>query len=74
MLAIHTTYDPLVPSWMPNSYSILTEQVGTKNMFVQQYVRHDGHCAISNPEVARGFAQLRDWKTNGKQQPAGLNQ
>lgn len=74
MLAIHTTYDPLVPSWMPNSYSILTEQVGTKNMFVQQYVRHDGHCAISNPEVARGFAQLRDWKTNGKQPPAGLNQ
>jgi pimeloyl-ACP methyl ester carboxylesterase len=74
MLAIHTTYDPLVPSWMPNSYSILTEQVGTKNMFVQQYVRHDGHCAISNPEIARGFAQLRDWKTSGKQPPAGLNQ
>jgi pimeloyl-ACP methyl ester carboxylesterase len=74
MLAIHTTYDPLVPPWVPNAYSLLTEQMGTKNLFVQQYVKHDGHCAINNTEVARGFAELREWKTRGVRPPAGAQQ
>ena len=74
MLAIHTTYDPIVPPWVPNTYSRLTEQMGTQNLFVQQYVKHDGHCAINNTEVARGFAQLREWKNHGVRPPAGTNQ
>jgi hypothetical protein len=74
MLAIHTTYDPLVPPWVPNAYSLLTEQMGTKNLFVQQYVKHDGHCAINNTEVARGFAELREWTTRGIRPPAGPQQ
>jgi hypothetical protein len=65
MLAIHTTYDPLVPPWIPNAYSVLTETMGTMGMFVQQYVKHDGHCAINNTEVSRGFAELREWKNRG---------
>ena len=69
MLAIHTTYDPIVPPWVPNAYSLLTQQMGTMNLFVQQYVKHDGHCAINNTEVARGFAELREWK-NGKARPS----
>jgi pimeloyl-ACP methyl ester carboxylesterase len=74
MLAIHTTYDPIVPSWVPNTYSRLTEQMGTQNLFVQQYVKHEGHCAINNTEVARGFAQLREWKNHGVRPAAGANQ
>jgi pimeloyl-ACP methyl ester carboxylesterase len=74
MLAIHTTYDPIVPSWAPNTYSRLTEQMGTQNLFVQQYVKHEGHCAINNTEVARGFAQLREWKNHGVRPAAGANQ
>ena len=74
MLAIHTTYDPIVPPWVPNTYSRLTEQVGTQNLFVQQYVKHEGHCAINNSEVARGFAELREWKNHGIRPAAGANQ
>jgi len=74
MLAVHTTYDALVPSWMPNSYSILTEQHGTKNLFVQQYVTHDGHCAINNTEVTHAFAELRQWKDHGVRPQPGLLQ
>jgi hypothetical protein len=74
MLAIHTTYDPLVPPWIPNAYSVLTETMGTRNLFVQQYVKHDGHCAINNTEVSRGFAELREWKNRGVRPAAGANQ
>jgi pimeloyl-ACP methyl ester carboxylesterase len=74
MLAIHTTYDPIVAPWVPNAYARLTEQMGTENLFVQQYVKHDGHCAINNTEVARGFAQLREWKNRGVRPAAGANQ
>ena len=74
MLAIHTTYDPIVPPWIPNAYARLTEQMGSANLFVQQYVKHDGHCAINNTEVSRGFAELRAWKTRGARPPAGPQQ
>jgi hypothetical protein len=73
MLAVHTTYDPLVPR-IPNAYSLLTEQMGTKSLFVQQYVKHDGHCAIDNTEVGRVFTALREWKTSGVWPPAGALQ
>jgi hypothetical protein len=74
MLAVHTTYDPLVPPWIPNAYSLLTEQMGTKSLFVQQYVKHDGHCAINNTEVGCAFTELREWKTRGVRPPAGALQ
>jgi pimeloyl-ACP methyl ester carboxylesterase len=71
MLAIHTTYDPLVPVSIPNSYQATIDEAGNSNLFVQQYVKHDGHCAISPEETARGFAQLREWKTSGVRPKAG---
>ncbi len=74
VLAIQTTYDQLVPAWLTNMYSTLTEQTGSASLFVQQYVKRDGHCNIPAPEVRRGFNQLREWKTSGKRPPAGLNQ
>jgi pimeloyl-ACP methyl ester carboxylesterase len=65
MLAIHTSYDPLVPTWIPNSYQSLVDQSGTSNLFVQQYVKHDGHCTITPQEIGKGFSQLREWKSSG---------
>ena len=73
LLAIHTTYDPVVPSWMPNQYSLLTRSVGKGDLFVQQYVKHDGHCTIAPDEIERGFTQLRAWKDNGVRPQAGWN-
>ncbi len=65
MLAVHTSYDPLVPVWIPNTYSALAEQAGSAPNFVQQYVKHDGHCTILPNEVAKAFSELREWKSSG---------
>lgn len=73
MLAIHTTYDPLVPPEVPHQYQTLAETAGSAPLFVQQYVKRDGHCAISPEEIARGFDELRDWKTGRARPPAGAS-
>jgi pimeloyl-ACP methyl ester carboxylesterase len=65
MLAIHTSYDPLVPVTIPNTYSTLADLAGTSSLFVQQFVKHDGHCAILPEEMSRGFSELREWKNSG---------
>ena len=66
MLAIHTTYDPLVPPWTPNMYAMIAAQAGKSAFFSQRYVKHDGHCAIMPAEISKGFADLRHWKATGK--------
>jgi len=72
LLAIHTTYDPSVPPWITNMYSKTVEGAGSDKFFVQQYVRHDGHCAIQPAEIARGFMQLRQWAAAGARPAPGL--
>jgi pimeloyl-ACP methyl ester carboxylesterase len=73
MLAIHTTYDPLVPARIPDMYPGIAERAGSADMFVQQFVEHDGHCTILAPEIARGFSALRQWKDKGTKPAFGLN-
>jgi pimeloyl-ACP methyl ester carboxylesterase len=73
LLAIHTSYDPLVPVRIPARYPELVDQTGSQALFVQQYVKHDGHCAILPNEIAIGFTELRDWKANGVKPHAGLH-
>lgn len=73
LLAIHTTYDQLVPVRVPDMYPLYVDQAGASNLFVQQYVHHDGHCAILPAEVARGFSELREWTSSGVRPPFGLN-
>lgn len=65
ILAIHTTYDPLVSPAVPSAYAQLARTAGSGDRFVVQYVEHDGHCNITPEEVARGFAELRQWKDKG---------
>lgn len=71
LLAIHNTYDPLVPAGINNVYSSLTETAGTAGLFVQQYVKRPGHCAIEPGDVLRGLSQLREWRDTGRRPPAG---
>lgn len=71
MLAIHTSYDPLVPTWVPNTYQSIADQAGTSHLFVQQYVKRDGHCTITPQEISKGFLQLREWKSRGLRPKAG---
>ena len=71
VLAVHTTYDPLVPPEIPNKYSLLTREAGTGDLFVQQYVKHDGHCHITPEETEKGFEELRRWKGTHQAPKAG---
>ncbi len=71
LLAIHTTYDPLVPPWVTNEYSTLTESTGSSDWFVQQYVKRPGHCAITPAEMLNGLQELRAWDEQGKKPAAG---
>jgi pimeloyl-ACP methyl ester carboxylesterase len=65
VLAIHTTYDPLVSPSVPGNYSLLARTVGAGDLFVVQYVKHEGHCNITPEEIERGFGELRRWKEKG---------
>jgi hypothetical protein len=71
VLAIHTTYDPLVRPSIPNEYSLLTREAGAGDMFVQQYVKHEGHCHITAAETELGFGELRHWVQTKKAPRAG---
>jgi pimeloyl-ACP methyl ester carboxylesterase len=73
VLAIHTTYDPLVPPSVPGLYSLLTRKSGAGDLFVVQYVERDGHCNITPEEIERGFNQLREWREKGtRPAPGGM--
>jgi pimeloyl-ACP methyl ester carboxylesterase len=72
MLAIHTTYDPIVPSSAPDTYAIRARTAGNPGLFVQQYVEHDGHCAIRPEEISSGFSELLRWVESGSAPGAGL--
>jgi len=73
MLAVHTTYDPLVPTWVPSTYAVLAQNAGSQDRFVLQYVKHDGHCQILQEEIGRAFQKLKRWKDGGEKPPSGLN-
>jgi pimeloyl-ACP methyl ester carboxylesterase len=71
MLAIHTSYDPLVPVDVPDGYAMLTKVNGSGTFFVLQYVEHDGHCNISSAEIGKGFDELLAWTHEPPVQPLG---
>jgi alpha-beta hydrolase superfamily lysophospholipase len=72
MLAIHTTYDPIVPSSAPDTYATRARAAGNPGLFVQQYVEHDGHCAIRPEEISSGFSELLRWVETGSAPGSGL--
>jgi pimeloyl-ACP methyl ester carboxylesterase len=65
VLAIHTTYDPVVPPSVVASYTMLARTQKSGDLFVAQYVKHNGHCNITPTEIDRGFSELRQWKEKG---------
>lgn len=69
MLAVHTTYDPLIPPGLLTLYTEMVEAAGLGDNLVQKYVPHDGHCAISPDEMGRAFDELVAW-THGSPRPA----
>lgn len=72
VLALHTTYDPLIPGWTLSRYADIIAEAGYSDNFVQQYVHRDGHCAISPKQVGQSFDELRDWVRSGHAPQPGL--
>jgi hypothetical protein len=71
LLAVHTTYDPIIPADSVRLYAEQVERSGSSSNFVQQYVKHDGHCHISGPETAAALGELIEWKHTGKRPDSG---
>jgi pimeloyl-ACP methyl ester carboxylesterase len=71
LLAVHTTYDPIIPADSVRLYAEQVERSGSGGNFVQQYVKHDGHCRISGPETAVALGELIEWKHTGKKPDSG---
>ena len=72
MLALHTTYDPLIPGTTLALYGHIVEQAGFGDHYIQQYVHRDGHCAMSADEVGIAFDELLAWIHTGKVPTPGL--
>jgi pimeloyl-ACP methyl ester carboxylesterase len=71
MLAVHTTYDPIIPADSVRLYADLVDSEGSRRNFVQQYVKADGHCNIDGPATAAALDELIEWKRTGKKPVAG---
>jgi pimeloyl-ACP methyl ester carboxylesterase len=72
MLALHTTYDPLIPIQTLQLYSDEVEMAGFGENIVQQYVHREGHCTFTRDEVGRTFDELLSWIHTGKRPAPGL--
>jgi len=70
-LAVHTTYDPIIPADSVRLYADQVQRAGSSANFVQQYVKHDGHCHISGPETAKALEELIHWKRTGVRPEGG---
>jgi pimeloyl-ACP methyl ester carboxylesterase len=75
MLAVHTTYDPLIPPEWVSVYADLTQRMGSSRYFVQQYVKADGNCHISGPQTVAALEELVQWKRAGvKPKPGAVTE
>jgi pimeloyl-ACP methyl ester carboxylesterase len=70
-LAVHTTYDPIIPADTTFLYADAVQRAAAGEQFVQQYVKHDGHCNISGPETTAALDELIRWKRTGVKPAAG---
>jgi pimeloyl-ACP methyl ester carboxylesterase len=71
-LAVHTTYDPIIPSYTVALYEDAVQHAASSDFFVQQYVKHDGHCHFEAAETGAALGELIRWKRSGTKPAAGL--
>ena len=65
VLALHTTYDELVPVQNYKYYEAATRIQGTGHLYAQHYVVRDGHCNFTLEETEQAFDQLLIWIREG---------
>ena len=72
MLALHTTYDPLIPANTLTLYASEVAHAGYADHLVQQYVHREGHCTFTADEVGHAFDELLTWVHSGKPPQPGF--
>lgn len=72
MLALHTTYDPLIPANSLTLYASEVAHAGYADHLVQQYVHREGHCTFTPDEVGHAFDELLTWVHSGRPPAAGF--
>jgi hypothetical protein len=65
VIALHTTYDEILPVFNYEYYEHLTEINFTSDLYFQQYVIRDGHCNFTMEEIADSFDELLLWIKEG---------
>ncbi len=71
MLAIHTTYDQLVPGRYISEYDNIARLAGTQDLFVAKFVVAKGHCNFTPAQTGAAFDELLDWARSRKRPEAG---
>jgi pimeloyl-ACP methyl ester carboxylesterase len=71
-LAVHTTYNPIIPADTVRQYAEQVQRAGSSRNFVQQYVKADGHCHIDGPQTAAALSELIQWTHTGKKPDSGV--
>ena len=66
VLALHTTYDELIPASNYDLYEQLINYQNSSERYQQRYVVRDGHCNFTNEEVGDAFDQLIKWISTGQ--------
>ena len=65
-MAVHTTYDQIVPVYNYTYYEEATTIQQTSDLYVQQYIVRDGHCYFSLEETGDALDQILLWIKEGK--------
>lgn len=65
VLALHTTYDELIPVHTYKYYEAATQIQGTGDLYTQQYVVSDGHCNFTLEETGQALDSLLKWIRDG---------
>ena len=61
MLALHTTYDPMVPADMVNDLVRRVRLAGGGERLVVRYVGGTGHCRFDGKQINAAFGELVSW-------------
>lgn len=71
LLALHDTRDPLVVASTAFEYALAVQRAGHADNFVQQYVKHEGHCVFTPAQIGKAFDSLVAWTRGGKRPRSG---
>jgi pimeloyl-ACP methyl ester carboxylesterase len=71
VLAVHTTYDPLIPGRYVSAYEAIAGIAGKQDLFIAKYVEARKHCDITLPQTMSAFDELLNWVHERKRPEPG---